>query len=99
MQQEIDDTHQLFKDFVGEHRPSLDIGAVATGEHWYGRRALALALCDELRTSDDYLLAASREAELYELAYTTKKPLTRRLTAIVNNLADGVLRRRMTMAI
>jgi serine protease SohB len=99
MQQEIDDTHQLFKDFVGEHRPGLDIGTVATGEHWYGRRALELALCDELRTSDDYLLAASREAELYELAYTTKKPLTRKLTAIVNNLADGVLRRRITMAI
>lgn len=97
MQQEINDTHQLFQDFVGEHRPRLDIAAVATGEHWYGRRALELALCDELRTSDDYLLAASREAELYELVYTTRQTWTRKLAASVNNLADAMLRRRVTI--
>ncbi len=99
MQQEIDDTHQLFKDFVGEHRPQLDIGTVGSGEHWYGRRALDLGLCDELRTSDDYLLAASHEAELYELVYTSKKPLARKLAAIMGNLTDELLRRWMVMAI
>lgn len=96
MQEEIDDTHQLFKDFVGEHRPQLDIGRVATGEHWYGRRALALALCDELRTSDDYLLAASREAELYELVYTTRQPLLQRIATSMSALADTLLERRVT---
>ena len=99
MQQEIDDTHALFKNFVSEHRPQLDMGAVATGEHWYGRQALELVLCDELRTSDDYLLAASQEAELYELVYTTRKPLARKLATMMGNLTDSVLRRRMTMAI
>lgn len=99
MQQEIDDTHALFKNFVSEHRPQLDMGAVATGEHWYGRQALELVLCDELRTSDDYLLAASQEAELYELVYTTRRPLARKLATMIGNLTDSVLRRRMTMAI
>ena len=99
MQKEIDDTHALFKDFVGEHRPQLDMARVATGEHWYGRRALAVSLCDELRTSDDYLLEASREADLYELVYTAKKPLSRKLAAAVGSAADGLLRRRVTMAI
>lgn len=99
MQQEIDDTHELFKDFVGENRPQVDIGAVATGEHWYGRRALELALCDELRTSDDYLLAASDEAELYELVYTTKKPVLRKLVDVAGNLSEAILGRRMTMAV
>lgn len=99
MQKEIDDTHELFKDFVGEHRPQLDIGNVATGEHWYGRRALAVALCDELRTSDDYLLEASGEADLYELVYTAKKPITRKLAAALGNVSDALLRRRVTMAI
>ncbi len=99
MQQEIDDTHALFKNFVSEHRPQLDMGTVATGEHWYGRQALELVLCDELRTSDDYLLAASQEAELYELVYTTRKPLARKLATMMGNLTDSVLRRRMTMAI
>ena len=88
-----------FKDFVREHRPQLDIGAVATGEHWYGRRALDLALCDELRTSDDYLLAASREAELYELVYAARRPVIRKLTDLMGDVSDVLLRRRMTMAI
>ena len=99
MQQEVDETHALFKDFVREHRPQLDIGAVATGEHWYGRRALDLALCDELRTSDDYLLAASREAELYELVYAARRPVIRKLTDLMGDVSDVLLRRRMTMAI
>jgi serine protease SohB len=96
MQEEIDDTHQLFKDFVGEHRPQLDIARVATGEHWYGRRALELALCDELRTSDDYLLAASREAELYELDYSTRQPLAQKIAASVAALADRLPGSRLT---
>jgi serine protease SohB len=98
MQEEVDDTHQLFKDFVAEHRPQLDIAKVATGEHWYGRRAQALALCDELRTSDDYLMTASEDAELYEIVYTTRKPLAQKLTAAVNNLADTLLRRKMAVS-
>lgn len=78
-QQELDDTHHLFKDFVSGHRPVVDISQVATGEYWYGTRALALALIDELRTSDDYLLAASAEAELYQVSYRGHQPLLNRL--------------------
>lgn len=99
MQQEIDDTHALFKDFVRENRPQLDIGAVGTGEHWFGRRAVELALCDELRTSDDYLLAASDEAELYEVVYAARKPMLRKLVDVAGNLSEVILGRRMTMAV
>jgi len=98
MQQEIDDTHELFKEFVRENRPQLDIAAVATGEHWYGRRALELELCDALETSDDYLLAASEEAELYELTYTAKKPVVRKLIDVVGNFSEAVIGRRVTLS-
>ena len=80
-QEEIEDTHELFKDFVRTHRPSVDLERVATGEHWFGARALDSRLVDELRTSDDYLLAASDDAELYEVTYTGKKPWLARLLA------------------
>ena len=80
-QEEIEDTHELFKDFVRTHRPSVDLERVATGEHWFGARALDSRLVDELRTSDDYLLAASNDAELYEVTYTGKKPWLARLLA------------------
>lgn len=54
---------------------------MATGEHWFGARALDSRLVDELRTSDDYLLATSDDAELYEVTYTGKKPWLARLLA------------------
>ena len=78
-QEEIEDIHNLFKDFVRNHRPQVDRERVATGEHWFGARALDCRLVDELRTSDDYLLDASASADLYEIIYTGKKPWLARL--------------------
>ncbi|KAB2924695.1 MAG: protease SohB [Candidatus Contendobacter sp.] len=83
-QEEIEITHTLFKDFVKSHRPQLDMDQVATGEYWYGTRALEHRLADELRTSDDYLLDASAGADLYEVTYTGKKPWLARLLTHAN---------------
>ena len=59
LQQEVEDIHELFKSQIREHRPQVDLERVATGEHWYGIRALELKLVDELKTSDDLLLEAA----------------------------------------
>lgn len=80
-QEEIEEVHTLFKDFVKTHRPQVDLERVATGEHWFGARALESRLVDELRTSDDILLDASASADLYEVVYTGKKPWLARLLA------------------
>ncbi|MGH8245615.1 MAG: protease SohB [Gammaproteobacteria bacterium] len=79
LRQELEETHELFKGFVREHRPAVDMDRIATGEHWYGRKALELGLVDELRTSDDYLSAAARDANIYEVACVRKKSLWERL--------------------
>ena len=79
LREQIEETHTLFKDFVAEHRPELNMQEIATGEHWYGSRALELGLVDELTTSDDYLLEASKKMQIYEISYTTKKSITARL--------------------
>jgi len=86
-QEEIEDAHALFKDFVKTHRPGVDLERVATGEHWYGARALETRLVDELRTSDDYLLAASAAADLYEVSYTGKKPW---LVRLLSHAGEGL---------
>ena len=52
--EELQDTHDLFKEFVSQHRPQVDIEKIATGEVWYGLRAVDVALVDELQTSDEY---------------------------------------------
>lgn len=78
-QAELDETHQLFKTFVHEHRPTLDIDTVATGEHWYGAQALSHRLADEICTSDDYLLRLSAQHELYAVRAKPPQPLGQRL--------------------
>ena len=71
--EEIEDIHVLFKDFIVQHRPDVDIIKVSTGESWPGTRALQRKLVDELKTSDDYLLENSQHADIFEVCYVSKK--------------------------
>ena len=81
LREEIEDVHELFKSQIREHRPQVDVEQVATGEHWYGLRALELKLVDELRTSDDFLLEAAKERDLYAVTFKRKRSLPERLLA------------------
>ncbi len=87
LKDELEDVHALFKSAVGKYRPDLDLAKVATGEHWYGTRALELGLADELRTSDELLAEAAKDRDLYRVSFKIKQPLQKRLLANV----DGVL--------
>lgn len=79
-QEEIEDIHQLFKQFVSHNRPQLDIDAVATGEHWYGTRAQEYKLVDELMTSDDYLMGAHKQGKkIYQLEQRIKPSFVSRI--------------------
>ncbi|MDA7840276.1 protease SohB [Luminiphilus sp.] len=71
--EDLEDTYDLFKDFVVLNRPVVDIEAVATGEIWYGQRALDQNLVDELSTSDAYLQTRLGETEAFEVRYVPKK--------------------------
>ncbi len=96
--QELEETHQLFKQFVSENRPGLDIEKIATGEHWFGRQALALNLIDEISTSDDLLLKAFENKQLIEVKYQEKQSLIQRIglqaEASVENLFAKLANRR-----
>lgn len=78
-QQELEDTHTLFKTFVREHRRGLDIDKVATGEHWFGTRAREYGLVDEIMTSDEYLTNRTGDADVYEISWHARRKLTERL--------------------
>jgi serine protease SohB len=79
LQEELAEVHELFKRQLHELRPGLDLERIATGEHWYGTRALELGLIDEIGTSDDYLLEAAASAELYRLSYRRQRKLVERV--------------------
>ncbi|WP_198950137.1 protease SohB [Kineosporia sp. A_224] len=86
--EQVADIHALFKEWVATNRPQVDIERVATGEHWYGTRAVELGLVDELVTSDDYLLARAAEADLYSVRWTQGHRTARRLASLVSSLTS-----------
>lgn len=85
---QLEDVHDLFKSAVAAYRPNLDLATVATGEHWYGTRALDLGLADELKTSDELLAELAEERDLYRVSYKTRKPLKQRLLASVDDVLE-----------
>ncbi|CAM2854088.1 protease SohB [Moritella viscosa] len=78
-QQELEETHVLFKNFVSTHRPDMDIEKIATGEHWFGTHAHERGLVDTLQTSDDYLLKANKSKTIYIVKYVVRKKLAEKL--------------------
>ena len=88
---QLEETHDLFKSFVAEHRPQLDLAAVATGEHWYGTQAKELGLVDEIGTSDDFLLEKSSEGRLFEVDMVQRKNLPQKLVSGLQTSIDSLL--------
>lgn len=78
--EELQETHDLFKNYISNRRHDLDINSVATGEHWYGQVALDKNLVDKIATSDDVILDYYKTHKLYEVKYEHKKSLQEKLT-------------------
>ncbi|MDH3000118.1 protease SohB [Chelonobacter oris] len=92
-QQELEETHDLFKAFVSAHRPQLDLAKIATGEHWFGQQALALGLVDDIATSDDVILKALSEKDVLEVKFTRKKSLMQKIGKQAEESSDNLLLR------
>jgi serine protease SohB len=92
-QEELDDTHELFKGFVHQNRPQLDMTEVATGEHWYGQRALDLKLIDELKTSDEYLTECTENADVFSVRFIPKQRFMERFGMAAEAATDRLMLR------
>ena len=90
LKEELEDVHTLFKAAVSRYRADLDLDTVATGEHWYGTRALELGLADEILTSDELLLQRAAERDLYRVSYKIKQPLQKRIMSNVDGALEKV---------
>jgi serine protease SohB len=92
-QEDLDITHELFKNFVASYRPQLQIDEVATGEVWLGLAAKDKQLVDELKTSDEYLSERAKTADVFHLHYAERRSLQQRVglaaTASVDRLVTG----------
>ncbi|MBO8214363.1 protease SohB [Acinetobacter nosocomialis] len=90
-EEELQQTHILFKHFVEKYRPQLNVDKVATGEHWYGQDALDLNLVDKLQTSDEYLLALLPQHDVYVINTRKKATLGEKLGLQAAQMADSLI--------
>ena len=80
MQEQIDETHELFKSHIKHFRDELDIEKVATGEYWYGTQARELNLVDAIQTSDDYIMQHRKQYDIFHIQAEAKKSFIEKLT-------------------
>ena len=90
-EEELQQTHVLFKHFVEKYRPQLNVEKVATGEHWYGQDALDLNLVDKLQTSDEYLLSLLTQHDVYLIQTRRKPTLVEKLGLQAAQMADSLV--------
>jgi len=91
--QQIEETHVLFKEFVGRERPQVEMDKVATGEYWFGTQAKELKLVDEIKTSDAYLLEKKDTHHILSVKLSAKKKLSEKISeAMSATLEKTVLR-------
>lgn len=88
---DLNETHQLFKQFVLQMRPSIDIDHVATGEHWFGSQALEKGLVDGIGTSDELLINAMENFEVISVRYTQRKRILERFTTSTAHSVEKLL--------
>lgn len=87
--EQLEEIHTLFKDFIKEHRPEVNLKEVATGEYWLAKDALGLKLVDKLETSDDYILNVFKaQRDLFEINFVQKKSLKDKFGSSMKLLAN-----------
>lgn len=91
--EELNETHLLFKQFVHEHRPVVDIEKVATGEHWFGTQAASMNLVDDISTSDEIVLDYIDNYDVIGVKYTQRKKLMNRFSKQAADCIDTVFMR------
>ncbi len=89
---QLEETHVMFKEFVHKFRPRLNMSQIATGEYWYGEKALTLGLVDKIQTSDDFVLEKLNEdASILELHFKQPKSFQEKMAGFLGEVSERAL--------
>jgi len=91
VKQDVEEMHDLFKEWVKKYRPVVDIDQIATGETWVGLQAEERKMIDLVSTSDDYIVQACDQADVYEVHYEIKVPLGEKIGGALHHAMDRTL--------
>jgi len=86
-EKKIEGTHVLFKSFVKDLRPNLNMDEVANGDHWYGTEAVELGLVDRIQTSDDFILDAIQTMQVIRIKSPEPKNVLKKLAQVTMDKA------------
>jgi len=88
VKEDVEEMHVLFKNWVKQHRPAVEIDAIATGETWVGIQALERNMVDAVMTSDECIVAACDEADVFEVSYEIRLSIGDKLGAAIHSTMD-----------
>ena len=91
LNEQLEEIHLLFKNFITSQRKNIDIEKVATGEYWYGENALSLNLIDEVRTSDEYILDMREKFEITHIKYKPIKTFSDKISKISSSFTNKAI--------
>jgi serine protease SohB len=90
VQEDVDTIHEIFKSWVKDHRPSIEIDKIATGETWVGLQAKERYMVDELKTSDECIVNACESADVFEVEYEFRKTIQDRLGRVLEGSVEKI---------
>ena len=88
VKEDVEEMHTLFKDWVKQHRPVIDIDQIATGETWVGIQAKDRNMVDDVMTSDECIVTACEEADVYAVSYEIRKSIGDKLGSAIHSAVD-----------
>ncbi|MES3006365.1 MAG: protease SohB [Pseudomonadota bacterium] len=88
VKEDVEEMHSLFKDWVKRHRPAIDIDNIATGETWVGLQALERNMIDEVMTSDECIIRACNEGDVFAVQYEIRRTIGDKLGAAIHSTID-----------
>lgn len=90
VQEEVETIHLIFKNWVKEHRPSVEIDKIATGETWVGSQAKERYMIDDIRTSDECIVKACESGDVYEVEFESRKSLQDKMGRAFGSAFDAL---------
>ena len=79
---------------MGENlRPSVEIDTIATGETWVGSQAKDRYMVDDIKTSDECVIEACENSEVYEIKFEIKKSLQVKLASLLEESTHRLISR------
>ena len=93
VKEDVENIHQIFKDWVKTYRPSVEIDTIATGETWVGSQAKDRYMVDDIKTSDECVIEACENSEVYEIKFEIKKSLQVKLASLLEESTHRLISR------